>query len=306
MPIRFSPIVKDALDHGYPVVGLESSIITHALPANLRVETALAVEANVLAQNVVPATVGILDGEVVVGMSHEEIVRLATDPGAVRLLIRDLPFAMTKRLSGGTSLGATVHLTHRAGITVAATTGLGGVHHASGAHTFLHESSDLTALSIYPIVLVASGIRPMLDLAATLERFEALSIPVLGYRTDYFPGYYVRESGYRVDWRIDDPGEVADLAKTRGELQLPQAMLVVNPIDPDHALVDYETKLAEAATIANTHRDAGAEDTAILLHSLEEATQGDAIRTLIACYHQNAALASQIAKKMATTPHYTD
>lgn len=306
MTIRYSPLVRDALDHGHPVVALETGIITHALPRPLNLEIALAVQEQLTAAGVVPASIGVIDGQAVIGLSEAELERLATDDSAARVSIRDLPIAQTKGLTGGVALAGAVHLANRAGIKVCATTGLGGVHRGHLQGTAQQESSDLTALAVHPLVLITAGVRPMLDVAATLERLETLSIPVLGYRTSLFPGFYVASSGFHVDHRVEDAAEIASIARARDALGLTQALLIANPIQPEQQVTHYDERLAEAAEIAAQHADGGADDTQVLLESLEEATGGEAWRVNAEIYRRNVALAAQVAKELATTPHYTD
>ena len=306
MTIRYSPLVKDALDHGFPVVALETGIITHALPHPMNLETALAVEEQLKAAKVVPATIGVIDGDAVIGLTPEELTRLAKDPDAVRVSIRDLPIIETRGSTGGVTLAAAVHLAHRADIKVCATTGLGGVHRAHTVGTALQESSDLTALAIHPLVLITAGVRPMLDVPATLERLETLSVPVLGYRSDEFAGFYIASSGFAVDHRVDNAAEIAAIARARDELGLTQTLLISNPIRRDHELPDYDERLAEAAEIASRYIEDGEDDTQILLASLEEATGGIAWQVNREIYRQNVALAAEVAKELASTPRYTD
>lgn len=306
MTIRYSPLVRDALDHGHPVVALETGIITHALPRPLNLETALAVQEQLTAAGVVSASIGVVDGQSVIGLTDAELERLANDESAARISIRDLPIAQTKGLTGGVALAGAVHLANRAGIKVCATTGLGGVHRPHQLGTALQESSDLTALAAHPLVLVVAGVRPMLDVAATLERLETLSVPVLGYRTSRFPGFYVADSGHHVDHSVENATEIAKIARARDVLGLTQALVIANPIQPEQQVAHYEQRLAEAVEIAAQHPDGGADDTQVLLESLEEATGGEAWRVNAEIYRRNVALAAQVAKQLATTPHYTD
>lgn len=306
MALRFSPLVRDALDHGYPVVALETGIITHALPRPLNLETALGVEQQLHSAGVVPATIGFIDGDAVIGLTEAELTRLAEDTSAVRVSIRDLPYCQTMGCTGGVPLASALHLAHRAEIQVCATTGLGGVHRAHTVGVALQESSDLTSLALHPLVVVTAGVRPMLDLAATLERLETMSVPVLGYRSNEFAGFYVAGSGFHVDHRVDDPGQIADIARARDELGLTQSLVISNPVQREREVPHYDERLAEAAKIASRHGDAGEDDTQILLASLEEATGGIAWKVNTEIYHQNVALAAEIARKMATTPRYTD
>lgn len=306
MTIRYSPLVRDALDHGYPVVALETGIITHALPRPLNLEVALSVQEQLTDAGVVPATMGFIEGQAVIGLTDEELERLANDTSAARLTIRDLPIAQTRGLTGGVALAGALHLADRARIKVCASTGLGGVHQAHNIGTPLQESSDLTALAAHPVVMVASGVRPMLDVGATIERLETMGVPVLGYRSSQFAGFYVPSSGYAVDHRVDDPEEIADIARARDDLGLTQAILVSNPVEQDKSVHDYDRHLAEAARIASQYTEGGEDDTQVLLVSLEEATGGEAWKVNQQIYHNNVALAAEIAKALATTPHYTD
>ena len=306
MTIRYSPLVRDALDHGFPVVALETGIITHALPHPMNLETALAVEEQLKAAKVVPATIGVIDGDAVIGLTPEELTRLAKDPDAVRVSIRDLPIIETRGSTGGVTLAAAVHLAHRADIKVCATTGLGGVHRAHTVGTALQESSDLTALAIHPLVLITAGVRPMLDVPATLERLETLSVPVLGYRSDEFAGFYIASSGFAVDHRVDNAAEIAAIARARDELGLTQTLLISNPIRRDREVPDYDERLAQAVEIASRYIEDGEDDTQILLASLEEATGGIAWQVNREIYRQNVALAAEVAKELASTPRYTD
>lgn len=306
MTIRYSPLVRDALDHGYPVVALETGIITHALPRPLNLETARAVQEQLTAAGVVPATMGFIDGQAVIGLTDEELVSLAEHPEPARITVRDLPIAQTRGLTGGIALAAALHLAHRAKIQVCATTGLGGVHRAHSPATALQESSDLMALSQHPVVVVTAGVRPMLDVAATMERLETMGVPVLGYRSAQFAGFYVPSSGYPVDHRVEDADQIAEIAKARDSLGLSQAILVSNPVQAELAVHDYEQHLEEAAEIAAQYADGGEDDTQVLLVSLEEATGGEAWKVNTEIYRRNVALGAQIAKALATTPHYTD
>ncbi|WIY83153.1 pseudouridine-5'-phosphate glycosidase [Propionimicrobium sp. PCR01-08-3] len=307
MTIRYSPLVRDALDHGYPVLALETANITHSMPRPLNLEMAQAVQQQILASDVVPAAIAVIDGDLVIGLTDDELARIANEPGTVRVSISDLPVVETRKLTGGTALAAAVHLAHRAGIKVCATTGLGGVHRASKSGNLIQESSDLMALSTHPLVLVTSGVRPMLDVAATLERLETMGIPVLGYRTSHFPSMYQADTGYEVDHQVTDPSEVADIARARDELGLGQSLLVANPTPPELQVDDYQSRVSEAAEIAsNLPAPQGPEDTQVLLASFEEATKGRARELNTELYRRNVALGAQIAKELATTPHYTD
>ena len=306
MSIRFSPLVRDALDHGEPVVGLETGMITHALPRPLNLPIALGIERELHDAQCVPATIGMIKGEAVIGLTAEELEHLAGAEDMHRITVRDLPFAKAKGLTGGVSLAAAVHLAHQVGIKVCATTGLGGVHQTHSVDTILQESSDLTALADHPIVLVTSGVRPMLDVPGTLQRLETLAVPVLGYRSDAFAGFYVTDSGYKTDHRVDSAREIADVAKARDELGLGQALLISNPIPESMQIEDFAEHMSKALVIAAETMPAGADETQVLLATLESVTGGEAWRVNTELYRRNADLAAQIAKLLATTPYYTD
>ncbi|WP_341729452.1 pseudouridine-5'-phosphate glycosidase [Brooklawnia sp.] len=306
MTIRYSPLVRDALDHGYPVLALETANITHSMPRPLNLETMRAVQEEILASDVIPAAIAAIDGDAVIGLTDEELERVAYEPGAIRVSISDLPIVETRKLTGGTNLAAAVHLAHRAGIKVCATTGLGGVHRASKRGNLIQESSDLMALSTHPLVLVTSGVRPMLDVPATLERLETMGIPVLGYHTSQFPGMYLADTGYEVDYRVENASEIADIARARDELGLGQSLVIANPTPADLEMDNFQARVSEAIEIAAHLPERDSDDTQILLATFEEATHGQAHRLNTELYRRNVALAAQIAKELATTPHYTD
>ena len=211
--IAVSPEVREALDAGRPVLALESTIITHGLPRPRNLQVATDAEALVRSLGVVPATIGVIDGVPTVGMDAAGLERLASDESVVKLSIRDLPVAATLGLSGGTTVAATALLAHAVGVRVFSTGGLGGVHR--GASATFDESADLPALASTPIVVVSAGVKSILDVGATLERLETLNIAVVGYRTNAFPGFYVADSGFALDYRVDSPAQAAALARAR-------------------------------------------------------------------------------------------
>ena len=208
--IRVAEEVRRALDAGAPVLALESTILSHGLPSPRNLEVGLASEGLVRDAGVVPATIGVIDGVPVVGLSPAEIERLCTAEGVVKVSVRDLAIARAQGLDGGTTVAATAWLAHRAGIPVMSTGGLGGVHRGAG-ETF-DESADLGTLATTPITLVSAGVKSILDIGATLERLETLNVPVVGYRTNRYPGFYVADSGFALDYRIESPADAASSA----------------------------------------------------------------------------------------------
>ena len=232
VPLELSAEVSDAIASGQGVVALESTIISHGLPTETSAQTARQIEEEVRRTGAVPATVAVVDGTVHVGLSDDELLRVAEDEGVVKASIRDLGVVMARGGMGATTVAATSYLAHLAGIRVFATGGLGGVHR--GARETWDESADLAALGSVPMTVVCAGVKSILDVAATLERLESLSVTVLGYRTDVFPGFYVRDTGLPVPWRVDEPGEVAAVMRQRHRLGLTQGLVVANPIAEEH------------------------------------------------------------------------
>lgn len=299
--VRVSDEVRDAVAQGRPVVALESTIFTHGLPRPRNVEVALAAEATIRAAGVTPATIGVVRGRPVVGLSAAEIMALGADDHVVKATIRDLPYAAVTGNNAGTTIAATALLAHRAGITVFATGGLGGVHH--GAATSFDESADMIALARIPIVLISSGAKAILDIAATLERFETLSVPIVGYRTDRYPGFYVVDSGYPLAARVEEPGQVATMVHAQRALGLTSAILVANPVPEadqlDPTLLDGVVEAAWAA--AERDGISGPASTPYLLDHIRVATGGASLDANVALYDNNVRLAVQVAAALAET-----
>ena len=291
--------VATALAEGRPVVALESTIFTHGLPQPRNVEVALAAEDALRAMSVEPATIGVVDGVCVVGLSRDQIVRLAQSDQNEKLSIRDLPVARALRLSGGTTVAATATLAHRAGIVVFSTGGLGGVHR--GAADTFDESADLMALSQTPIVVVSAGVKSILDIAATLQRMETMNITVLGYGTNNFPGFYVRDSGLEVSFRVDTPNEVADVVTARDELALNAAIVVANPIDERLQLDPdlHAQTLSLALSKADQMGIVGSATTPFLLNEMQLVTAGRSLDVNVDVYRGNVALGGRIAAALA-------
>ena len=233
-PIRVSAPVRAALDEGRPVVALESTIFTHGLPRPRNLEVALEGEEIARSHGAVPATIGVFRGEPVVGLSKAEIEELSGSEGLLKASVRELAYARVHDLSAGTTIAATSFLASRVGIDVFATGGLGGVHH--GAATTFDESADLVALSRTSFILVSSGAKAILDIRATLERFETLSVPVVGYRTMAYPGFYVADSGFTLNQRVDTPEQAAQMLRTQRALGVPAGINLANPVPVDEQL----------------------------------------------------------------------
>jgi pseudouridylate synthase len=291
---RLSEEVREALSGGGAVVALESTIIAHGLPRPRNLEVARELEAEVRSAGAVPATIAVLDGEVRVGLDDDGLRRIA-GADVVKLSVRDLPLALAHRTDGATTVAATAHLAARAGIRVFATGGLGGVHR--DARESWDESADMLALARTPITVVAAGVKSILDVGATLERLETLGVSVAGWRTSRFPGFYVSDGGFDLEWRVDDAGEVAAAMRAADALGVTSALLVANPIDPEQQLdpAEHERVLAEGLTRARSEGITGKAVTPFLLDHLQRATQGRSLVINVALARANAAVAAAIA-----------
>lgn len=294
-PFIVSTEVADSLAAGRPVVALESTIFTHGLPRPRNLEVAREAEAGLRASRVTPATIGVVDGVPTIGMSDAEIERLSLDDSVVKVSLRDLPIAGAKGLNGGTTVAATAYLAHLAGVRVFSTGGLGGVHR--GAETTFDESADLGMLAKLPMIVVSAGVKSILDIPLTLERLETLGVPVVGYRTTDYPGFYVSDSGYDIEYSVDSPEEIAAIAQSRDAIGLESTLLVANPVAEDKQLPpDVHTAvLAEAIEASHTAGISGNETTPFLLDYIQRATKGASLEVNIEVYRGNVALGGLIA-----------
>ena len=295
---RINSEIGHGLADGAPVVALESALVTHgfAPPANL--DIARRMEAAVREEGALPATIAILEGQVRVGLFEEELARLASDRAARKVSLRDLPPTLAQGASGGTTVAATMHLAHQAGIRVFATGGIGGVHRGHPEDV----SADLLALASIPIVVVCAGAKAILDLPRTLEVLETHGVPVIGYGTDEFPAFYSRRSGLGVDGRVETPDEVARTAQARTELGLRAALLVCVPVPKADELPasEAEAAIAQAVEEAETASVSGGALTPFLLARLVELTGGRARQANESLLLNNARVAAGIARTLAT------
>ena len=291
--------VSDAIASGRGIVALESTIISHGLPTATSAATARQIEDAVRRGGAVPATVAIVDGTVRVGLSDDALVRVAEGEGVVKTSVRDLGPVVAGRLTGATTVAATAYVARLAGIRVFATGGLGGVHR--GARDTWDESADLAALAAAPVTVVCAGVKSILDVPATLERLETLSVPVLGFRTDAMPGFYVRDAGVPVPWRVESAAEVAEVMRARDALRLPQGMLVAQPVDAaeEMDLGLHERTLADGLAEAGRRGISGKDVTPFLLGWFHEHTDGASLAANVALVLANAGLAAEIAADFA-------
>lgn len=287
--------VRDAIESDRPVVALESTIISHGLPRPRNYEIALEIEAAVRAQGAVPATIAVLDGAVRIGLEEGDLERIAGDVHVQKVSVRDLPIAVAVGAAGATTVASTAYLARLSGIRLFATGGVGGVHRGA-AETF-DESADLTVLSRTPVTVVCAGVKSILDIRATLERMETLSIGLIGYRTDAFPGFYRADSGYPVPWRLESPEQVARTMAARRLLGLETALIVAQPV-AEEAQLDadvHDGVLADGLAAARTEGITGKDTTPFLLDWFHRATGGASLETNIQIVLANAGLAARIA-----------
>ena len=293
--IRVADRVAEALSAHRPVVALESTIFTHGLPRPRNVEVALEGEEIIRAAGAVPATIGVHHGTPVVGLTEDEIRELGGDDDADKASIRELAIGAVTKKNAGTTIAATAFLARAAGIDVFATGGLGGVHR--GAEKTFDESADLIAMSRTSIVLISSGAKAILDIPATLERFETLSVPVIGYRTNRYPGFYVVDSGYPVNARVDSPADIATVLTTQRDLGVPSGVLVANPVPEAEQLDPAELDGVIEAAWAAAEKDniGGQASTPYLLDYIRRATEGRSLDANVALYRNNIRLACEVA-----------
>ena len=296
--LTLSPDVAAALAEGRPVVALESTLLAHGLPRPDNRAAADRVEDAVRAGGAVPATIAVLDGVPHVGLTAEQVDRVCADPDLAKLGIRDLPVAAALGLSGATTVSSTALLAEAAGIRLFATGGLGGVHRGAG-DTF-DESADLTALSRTSLMVVCAGVKSILDVPATLERLESLSVTVVGYRTTTFPGFYVADSGSAVDWAVASAEEAAAVLAARRALA-PGAVVLANPLPEDQQLDrDLHDRVIagalEAAGAAGVH---GKAVTPFVLDHLHRASGGATLDVNVRLVLRNAELAGRVAAALA-------
>lgn len=296
--MKLSPEVRDALEHSRPVLALESTIIAHGLPRPQNLESAKKWEAQVRAAGVVPATVAVIDGVPTVGLSDSELERIASDD-VPKASVRELPVLVGAGRSGATTVASTAYLASLAGVRVFSTGGLGGVHR--GASETFDESADLTILGSSPITVVSAGVKSILDIGATLERLETLSVPVIGYRTTVFPAFWLRESDYPLEWSLETPGEIAKVMAARDALGLQAGIVVANPV-PENQQWDPSTHdrlLAEALGEADRQGIRGNEVTPFLLAHVLENSGGVSLLVNLDLVTNNVAVGCEIATAWA-------
>jgi pseudouridine-5'-phosphate glycosidase len=288
-----SDLVARALEDGRPVVALETTLVTHGLPPPAGVETAIALEREIVAVGATPATIGILDGQLRVGLTADELTRLAADRDVVKTNPSNLAVVLAAQRSGSTTVAATMAVAHAAGIAVFATGGIGGVHrNVVETHDV---SADVYALARVPIAVVSAGAKAILDLPRTVEMLETLGVPVIGLGTDEFPAFYRRSSGLRVDARVDTIEALAAAVRTHWSLGFGTGVLVANPVPEADELPADVHDHALTAALAQGRGVAGRDVTPFLLDRLRELTGGASVRTNVALLRHNARVAARLA-----------
>jgi pseudouridine-5'-phosphate glycosidase len=294
--LRYSPEVQAALATKKPIVALESTVIAHGLPRPQNFETAQRLEQIVRQAGALPATIAILEGQLLVGLSDEQIRFVAKHEDIKKVSIRDLPIAIAQKWHGATTVASTSWIAHRAGIRVFATGGIGGVHRGS----LPDVSADLPALATTPLVVVCSGAKIVLDLVATREWLETYGITVVGYQCNELPAFYSRRSGLPVDVRADSPDEVAQLFKAQQALGIEHALLVTVPVPEEFEVpaADLELALNSSLREAASQQVAGRDLTPFLLSRMAQASEGATLKANIALLEHNARVAAQVARSL--------
>lgn len=292
--IHYSDEVRKALIARKPIVALESTIISHGLPRPQNLVVAREVESIVREHGAVPATIAVIDGIVHIGLSDTELEAIANRDDIAKASSRDLAVIVATGKSAATTVAATAHLAVLAGISVFATGGLGGVHR--GANESFDESADLTALSTLNITVVCAGVKSILDVGATLERLETLAIGVVGYRTTSFPGFYLTDSGFTIEHRVEKPSEIAAIQRARAALRTDRAALIVaNPVAHEMDRARHDEILASGLALAKANGISGKAVTPFLLEHFHSTSHGESLRVNIDIIKSNSALAADIA-----------
>ncbi len=292
--IKYSEAVAKALGDKSPIVALESTIITHGLPRPKNLEVALEVEQIVIEAGATPATIAIIDGQIHIGLEPNQLTRIANDENILKASIRDLAVISTQKKSAATTVAATSHIANMAGISLFATGGLGGVHRE--AWQSWDESADLLALANTPVLIVCSGAKSILDVSATLERLETLSVPILGYKTNKFPGFYLTDSGFELEHRVETALDIAQIWRARGDVAINKsALIVANPVSNQMDKALHDQLLFDGLSKAKIDGVVGKAVTPFLLDYFHTNSKGESLRVNIEIIKANAALAAQIA-----------
>ncbi|MBL7703115.1 MAG: pseudouridine-5'-phosphate glycosidase [Ferruginibacter sp.] len=297
--LHILPEVEQALQQGRPVVALESTIISHGMPYPKNVDTAIAVEDMVRSNGATPATIAIMDGKCYVGLTKQQLELFGNAKGVWKVSLRDIPYVLSKKLNGATTVAATMRITAMAGLKIFVTGGTGGVHR--GAENSMDISADLTEMAQTSVAVVSAGVKSILDIGLTLEYFETKGIPVVTYGQDQLPGFYSSYSGYPSPLRLDTPEEIAAMLKTKWAMGLEGSVLIANPLPPSLEIPkdEMEKHILTALAAADKEQVKGKEITPFLLSWLAKHTAGESLQSNIALILHNAALGAKIAVAFA-------
>jgi pseudouridine-5'-phosphate glycosidase len=292
--IKYSSDVAQAIKAGKPIVALESTIISHGLPRPSNLEVARQCEEIVRKGGAVPATIALLDGKILIGLEPQELDSIANRDDIAKASIRDLAIIVSQNKSAATTVAATAHIAAVAGIKVFATGGLGGVHR--GASESFDESADLTALSQLDMTVVCAGVKSILDVHATLERLETLSIGLVGYKTNSFPGFYLTDSGFTLEHRVENAQEIAKIIKIRTDIATQfKSLIVANPVAVEMPRARHDEILASGLARAQQEGIDGKAVTPFLLEHFHKASNGESLKINTEIIKSNCALAAEIA-----------
>lgn len=293
--VDIHPEVLEAINSGKAVVALESTIISHGMPYPQNVETAKNVENIVRDLGAIPATIGIIEGRIKVGLTEDELEFMGKEKDILKVSRRDLPLIIAKKLNGATTVATTMICANLAGIKVFVTGGIGGVH--KGAETSFDISADLTELANTNVAVISAGVKSILDIGLTLEYLETLGVPVLAYQTEEFPAFYTSKSGFMADYKVDTPEEVALAMKAKWDLDLKGGFVIGNPV-PEALGMDVDVinnAIKEALSQAKDQGIKGKETTPFLLAKIKELTGGDSLDSNIELVYNNAKVGASIA-----------
>ena len=296
--MKINPQVLEALKNNKPVVALETTIISHGMPYPKNVETALKVEQVIREHGAIPATIGIIDGEPIVGMTPDEIELFGKEKNILKASRRDLPVIYAKKLWAATTVSSSMIIANQAGIEVFVTGGIGGVHR--GAQESMDISADLQELGKTNVTVVCAGAKAILDLPLTLEYLETMGVPVLGYQTKELPAFYTPHSGLSVDYQIDSPEEAARVILEKRRNNLAGGILITNPIPEKYAMDSkiINDAIEKALKMADEQGIKGKEITPFLLKNIVDITGGDSLESNIQLILNNAAIGAEISKEV--------
>lgn len=289
------PEVKDALQSGRPVVALESTIISHGMPYPQNVETAIDVEEVLRKNGAVPATIAIFGGQCHVGLTKDQLEYFGSAKDVGKVSLRDMPYVISQKLYGATTVAATMRIAAMAGIKIFVTGGIGGVHREAGAT--MDISADLTEMAQTSVAVVSAGVKSILDIGLTLEYLETKGIPVVTYGQDEFPGFYSRKSGFVSPLRLDSPAAIASLLKTKWQMGLAGSVLIANPVPAEQEIDndEMEVHIQQALQAAKERNIKGKNVTPFLLQYIAGHTRGESLEANRALIRHNASLGAAVA-----------